>query len=378
MDFNPSPSQQILISTARAFLRQHCSPELAQRLALDAHGFDEALWRRLAELGWPGLLVPPDLGGSGGSLLDVILLVEEMGRAGLPGPFVASAVVATSLVLSVGSASQQKRLLPPLAAGERLATLALVEETGSFDPGAVALDCRVPGRLTGRKLFVKDAHVADDLVVAVRESGGLSLLLLPIDRPGITRVALDTLSGEKLFELAFDGVEVSADDRLGSAGRAREALASALQAGALARTAEMVGAAQHVLELVVEHAKTRVQGGRPIGGYQAIQHACADLVRDVDASRALLATAAWRASEGLPAETDVAMAKAYAGEACLAVARRAHQIFGAISYCEEHPLHLIHKRIQAASLDFGDAQHHLETVASAIGLEQSGTRPSAA
>jgi alkylation response protein AidB-like acyl-CoA dehydrogenase len=369
MDFSPSASQQILISTARTFLRQHCPPELAQRLALDARGFDAALWQRLAELGWPGLLVPPDFGGSGGSLLDVIMLVEEMGRAGLPGPFVASAVVATSLLLSVASAAQQKRLLPALAAGERLATLALVEETGSFDPGVVALECRVPGRLTGRKLFVKDAHIADELIVAVRERGELGLLVLPTDRPGITRVALDTLSGEKLFEVVFDGVEVSADDRLGAAGRARQALPAALQAGALARTAEMVGAAQHVLELVVEHAKTRVQGGRPIGGYQAIQHSCADLVRDVDASRALLYTAAWKASEGLPAEVDVAMAKAYAGEACLEVARRGHQILGAISYCEEHPLHLIHKRIQAASLDFGDAQLHLEAVAGAIGLE---------
>ena len=346
MDFSPSASQQILISTARTFLRQHCPPELAQRLALDARGFDEALWQRLAELGWPGLLVPPDFGGSGGSLLDVIVLVEEMGRAGLPGPFVASAVVATSLLISVASAAQQKRLLPPLAAGERLATLALVEETGSFDPGAVALDCRVPGRLTGRKLFVKDAHVADELIVAVRERGELSLLILPTDRPGITRVALDTLSGEKLFEVAFDGVEVSADDRLGAAGRARPALPAALQAGALARTAEMVGAAQHVLELVVEHAKTRVQGGRPIGGYQAIQHSCADLVRHVDASRALLYAAAWKASEGLPAEVDVSMAKAYAGQACLEVARRGHQIFGAISYCAEHPLHLADRRQQ--------------------------------
>ncbi|PYM90630.1 MAG: acyl-CoA dehydrogenase [Candidatus Rokuibacteriota bacterium] len=376
MDFRPSASQHILISTARAFLRQQCPPELAQRLALDARGFDEPLWRRLAELGWPGLLIPPDLGGSGGSLLDVILLVEEMGRAGLPGPFVTSAVVATSLLLAAGSPAQQKRLLPALAAGERLATLALVEETGSFDPGAVAVDCQVPGRLNGRKLFVKDAHIADDLIVAIREGGGLSLLILPTDRAGITRLPLDTLSGEKLFEVGFGGVEVSADDRLGSAGRAREVLASALQAGALARTAEMVGAAQHVLELAVEHAKTRVQGGRPIGGYQAIQHSCADLVRDVDASRALLYTAAWKASEELPAAVDVAMAKAYAGEACLAVARRGHQIFGAISYCEEHPLHLIHKRIQAASLDFGEAQLHLEVVAGAIGLESvSGRTP---
>ncbi|MGH7308485.1 MAG: acyl-CoA dehydrogenase family protein, partial [Candidatus Rokuibacteriota bacterium] len=135
-----------------------------------------------------------------------------------------------------------------------------------------------------------------------------------------------------------------------------------------ARTAEMVGAAQRVLDLAVEHARTRVQGGRPIGGYQAIQHACADLVRDVDASRGLLHVAAWKVSEGLAAGPDVATAKAYAGEACLTVARRGHQIFGAIGYCEEHALHLLHKRIQAASVDFGDAALHLETVARAIGL----------
>jgi len=138
--------------------------------------------------------------------------------------------------------------------------------------------------------------------------------------------------------------------------------------GALARTAEMVGAAQRVLELAVEHAKTRVQGGRPIGGYQAIQHACADLVRDVDASRGLLYAAAWKVAEGDSAEADVAMAKAYAGEACLRVARRGHQVFGAISYCEEHPLHLFHERIQAASLDFGDPELQVETVARALGL----------
>jgi alkylation response protein AidB-like acyl-CoA dehydrogenase len=130
----------------------------------------------------------------------------------------------------------------------------------------------------------------------------------------------------------------------------------------------MVGAAQRVLDMAVEHARTRVQGGRPIGGHQAIQHACADLVRDVDTSRGLLHVAAWKASEGMPVGPDVATAKAYAGEACLTVARRSHQIFGAIGYCEEHPLHLLHKRMQAASLDFGDAGLHLETVAQAIGL----------
>jgi alkylation response protein AidB-like acyl-CoA dehydrogenase len=365
MDFAPSPSQQLLVATARDFLRKHCPPETAQRLALDERGFDDALWRRMAELGWPGLLIPGDLGGSDGSVLDVILLVEEMGRAGLPGPFVASAVVATSLLLAAGSAEQRRRLIPALATGQRIATLALVEDGGSFDPHVAALRCEVPGQLTGTKLFVKDAHVATDLVVALRRG---ELLLLPVDRPGITRLPLDTLSGEKLFEVTFDAVEVRDDDRIGQAGRGADALATALTVGALARTAEMVGAAQRVLDLAVEHARTRVQGGRPIGGYQAIQHACADLVRDVDTSRGLLYAAAWSVSEGRPAASDVATAKAYAGEACLTVARRGHQIFGAIGYCEEHPLHLLHKRIQAASVDFGDAGQHLETVARSIGL----------
>jgi len=369
MDFRPSSAQQLLTSTARAFLRQHCPPELVQRLALDERGFDEPLWHRMAELGWSGLLIPPELGGSGGSMLDIVLLVEEMGRACLPGPFVTSAVVATSLVLAAGSPAQQKRLLPALAAGERVASLALVEESGSFEIDAVTLACTVPGRLIGRKLFVKDAHVADDLIVAVRIGAEVGLVLVPTDREGVTRLPLDAISGEKLFEVTFDGVEVRPDELLGPVGGGRTLLATALRAGALARTAEMVGGAQRVLELAVEHAKTRVQGGRPIGGYQAIQHSCADLVRDVDASRALLYAAAWAMAEGRPAEAAVARAKAYAGEACLAVARRGHQIFGAISYCEEHPLHLVHKRIQAASLEFGDTGLHLETVARAIGLE---------
>jgi alkylation response protein AidB-like acyl-CoA dehydrogenase len=366
MDFTLSPSQQLLVATARDFLRKHGPPETAQRLALDERGFDAELWRRMAELGWLGLMIPEEFGGSGGSALDVVLLVEEMGRAGSTGPFVTSAVVGTGLVLWGGMHGPHLGLLPAMAAGECIVTLALVEEHSGFDPSKVELVCDIPGTLTGTKLFVKDAHIASHLVVALRRG---DLLLVPTDRPGIRRRPLDTLSGEKSFEVTFDGVEIRAHDQLGPAVRSVPSLASALEVGALARTAEMVGAAQRVLDLAVEYAKTRVQGGRPIGGYQAIQHACADLVRDVDSARGLLYRAAWKLGQWLPDEADVAMAKAYAGEACLTVARRGHQIFGAIGYCEEHPLHLLHKRIQAASVDFGDATHHLETVARTIGLQ---------
>lgn len=359
MDFRPSPAQRLLIATARDYLRRHCPIELVQRWALDPKAYDPTLWRGMAELGWPGLLVPGHFGGSDGSLLDVILLVEELGYACVPGPYVTSAVAATSLLLQASEA-ERKRMLPALATGDRIATLALVEAGGSFDPAVLTLTAD-HGRLTGRKLFVKDAHIADYLIVVLRDGA----VLLPSDRPGIARAPFAIMSDEKLFDVTFDSVEVRPDDRLLIG---REAIGVALQAGALARTAEMVGAAQKILEITVEHAKTRVQGGRPIGGHQAIQHACADLVRDVDCARGLLYTAAWAVSEGRGAPADVSIAKAYGGEACLAVARRAHQIFGAISYCEEHPLHLFHKRIQAAALDFGDASLHLERVARAIGL----------
>ena len=373
IDFRSSPAQQLLASTARDYLRRECPIELAQQLArigraapADAadSGAAEKLWRGMAELGWPGLLIPSELGGSDGSLLDVILLVQEMGYAALAGPYVPSAVVATSLIARSHDTNQRKRLLAPLATGDRIATVAVIEERGTFDLDTIALQCE-RARLTGRKLFVRDADVAHDLLVVVRKGAELSVLVLPMDRRGISRVRLDTIGGESVFAIAFDDVEVRADDWL-AAGRAE--VAAALEAGALARTAEMVGAAQRILDLTVEHAKTRVQGGRPIGAYQAIQHACADLVRDVDCARGLLHVAAWTAAEGTPLAAETATAKAYASEACLAVARRGHQIFGAISYCDEHSMHLLHKRIQSASVDCGDAALHLDTVARAIGL----------
>jgi alkylation response protein AidB-like acyl-CoA dehydrogenase len=162
---------------------------------------------------------------------------------------------------------------------------------------------------------------------------------------------------------------------LGEPGQGAAALGQALALGALARTAEMVGAAQRILDLVVEHARVRVQNGRPIGAYQAIQHACADSLRDVETSRWLLYQSAWRHQTGRDPVEAIALAKAHAGPACLRVARRGHQALGAIGYCEEHPLHLLHKRIHAASLDVGDASHHLEIVADALGL-RSGHRDS--
>jgi alkylation response protein AidB-like acyl-CoA dehydrogenase len=368
MDLSFSPAQQLLQQSARALLQQRCPIERVQELALDPRGFAADLWKEIATLGWPGLLVPPELGGSGGSIGDALALVEEMGRACLPGPFIASALVATTALAAAGT-PRARALLPALATGERICALAMLEESGRLDPATIALEVTAPGRLTGRKLFVADAHVATDVIVLGRGPAGPTALLLPMDRGGIEPLALESMTGDKLFELGLTGVETRAEDLLAAPGAGWTLLAPALDLGALARAAEMVGAAQRVLALCVEHARGRVQGGRPIGSYQAVQHACADLFRDVESARWLMWEAAWALEAGRPeAATTVATAKAYGGEAALRVARRGHQIMGAIGYCEEHPLHLYHKRILAAGLDLGDADHHLERVAHALGL----------
>jgi alkylation response protein AidB-like acyl-CoA dehydrogenase len=366
VDFRPSESQQLLATTARDFLRKHCPPERLDGLADDARQARD-LWRAMAELGWTGLLIPEELGGSGGTLLDVILLVEEMGRVCLPGPFIDSAVVATFILTTAGSSAQRRRLLPALARGERVCALALLEESGELAPEAMALRLE-GGRLTGRKLFVRDADRADDVLVAARSDLGLSLVLIERARVGIEMRPTPWMADERIFEIAFSRVEVGAGDIVGGHGEGDGALAPALRLGALARSAEMVGCAQRILEMTVEYAKSRVQSGRPIGAFQAIQHACADLLRGVESARPLVHHAAWKAQQELDSSAVVAMAKGYAAEACLAVARKAHQIFGAIGYCDEHPLHHFHKRIVAARLAFGDPAHHQEIVARAIGL----------
>jgi len=350
VDLSFSPAQQLLRQSARAFLLQRCPPERV--------GFAADLWKEIAALGWPGLLISPELGGSGGSVADALALVEELGRACFPGPFIASAIVATT-ALGRAEGRRARDLLAALALGERICTLALLEGPARLEPG----------RLNGRQLFVPDAHVATDVIVLASGPVGPTALLLPMDRPGIAAHPLDSMTGDKLFELVFTDVEIRGEDLLGAPGEAWALLSRAVRVGALARSAEMAGAAQRVLELCIEHARVRVQGGRPIGAHQAIQHACADSYRDVESARWLTWEAEWKLATGRSdADAAVAAAKVYGGEAALRVARRAHQIMGAIGYSEEHPLHLFHKRILAASLDAGDASQNLDAVARSIGL----------
>jgi len=294
-------------------------------------------------------------------------VVEEMGRVCLPGAFL-STVFAAALVERAGSREQQAKYLEPLAAGELKATVAFLEEAATWDLDALKLAAnRGNGTLsvTGRKLFVADAGVADLLICVTRV--GESLALLPVERnaDGLSVKPMPSMDGtRKLYEVVFDHVQIAEADVLGADGDTRGALQRALDTATAALCAEMVGGMQWVLDTTVEYAKTRQQFGRPIGSFQAVQHQCADMLLMTESSRSAAYYAAWALTEDVPeASRAISIAKAYCSEAYREVGNRGVQVHGGIGFTWEHDLHLYYKRSKASEVMFGDAAFHRERIA---------------
>jgi len=359
MDLTPAPEQELLVRSARTFLARACPPAHVRAMEADAQGFSAALWREIAGLGWPAMALPAEYGGGGLGFLDVTLLLEEMGRVLLPSPFVATAVLGAPLVLAAGSEEQRRRWLPRLAAGDAIATLALVEPGWRDEWGAAT--ARVHARrVSGTKRFVPFAAAADLLLVAAANGG---LVAVEHGAPGVECARQATLDGGHVYEVRFADTPAEA-----LPGPAAAALARARLHAAVAALAFSAGAAERVLEMTVEHAKTRVQFGRPIGGFQAVAHRCADMRSDLDALRWLVYQAAWALDTGRPGELEVGAAKAYGSDALRRLLMHAHQVHGAIGFSTEHDLQLFTRRAKAAELAWGSATLHRERVARAMGL----------
>jgi len=373
VDARLSEEQELLREWARDFLARECPMGLVRGFLDDPRGFDDAWWRKLAGLGWTGLVLPEAHGGAGLGWLDLAVVLEEMGAALAPGPFFSSVVLGATAIARAGTAEQHARFLPGLASGERRATLALAEPGGGAT-GPVRLVAEPDGdgvRLTGAKAFVPDGHTADWIVVAARRGapdGPLVLAVVPGDAPGLAaRPVAFTDATRKLAELSFAGVAVPNDALLGTARDATPALEATLDAARVALGAEMAGLGQRVLDLSVAHAKTREQFGRPIGSFQAIQHKCADMLLRVENMRSAAWYAAWALAEGEPdAHAAACMAQAYAAEACARVAGDGIQIHGGLGYTWEQDLHLYYKRAKADEVALGGAVEHRELVARAV------------
>jgi alkylation response protein AidB-like acyl-CoA dehydrogenase len=371
MDLTLSPEQELLVQSARSFLSHSCPLTRVRAIEASPEGFDEDLWRKMAALGWLGIGLPEEFEGAGHTFLETTLLVEEMGRALLPSPFVSTVAVVASLVAAVGRREQQQRWLPLIASGRAVATLALVEPGWHDEWQPIAARAVRDGgsiRLLARKRFVPFADRADLMIVAVRLDGGdLALMILDRDVPGRSCSRSETFAGEPLFEVELD-VTIPDTELLGTAAQIEAEMERARLRAMVASLAYGVGASERVLEMTVEYAKTRTQFGRPIGSFQAVAHRCVDMRSDVDALRYLVYQAAWTMARGATGWLEAAAAKAYANEALRRIYANAHQVHGAIGFSMEHDLQLFTRRAKAVELQWGSTGFHLERVAARMDL----------
>ena len=379
MNFGFNEEQELLRSTARKFFENECASETVRKLMDGSEGMTPELWKKLAEQGWLGLIVPEAYGGMGLGVVDLVVLMEEMGRAVVPGPFFSTVLLGGLSILEAGREAQKKAWLPKLTSGEARATLAWMEPSADLGARGVTLSASTKGNgyvLNGTKLFVPDAHSADLIVVAARTSGGktpedgITLFLLPKAASGLTVTLLPTMDQtRKLCEVTFKDVAASADTVMGQAGAGWASLARVLDRATVSLCAEMCGGAQKVLDMTVEYAKIRQAFGRPIGSYQGVKHRAADMLVDVENSKSITYYAAWAMDEGVPeGPLAVSMAKAYVSDAYRRVAGAGIQLHGGIGFTWEHDLHLYFKRAKGSEFTFGDATWHRERVAQLVNL----------
>jgi alkylation response protein AidB-like acyl-CoA dehydrogenase len=377
MDLGFNEEQEMMRESAQDFLRRECPRQLVRQLDESEEGYSSELWRKMAELGWMGLVFPEKYGGNGRSFLDLAILLEETGYNIVPGPFFSTVVLGGLTILTAGSEEQKMKFLPEIARGEMILSFALTEPTASYDAGSVetkAIARNGEYVINGTKLFVLNANVADYILCVARTKeaedaeDGITVFLVDARSPGLKCTLLKTLARDKQCEVVFDDVTVSEKSIVGKKDEGWTVVKDILQKAAVAKCAEMVGGAQAALDMAVSYAKERVQFGRPIGSFQVIQHYCANMAMDVGGSRFVTYKAAWKVSEGLPAALDAAIAKAWVSEAYGRVVLSAHQIFGAIGFTMDHDIHLYYRQAKAAEIIFGGADFHRAVVARELGL----------
>ena len=309
--------------------------------------------------------------------MDLVVLLEEMGRACLPGPFVSTVVLGGMPVAEFGTEEQKQDILPKVCEGKAIMTLALTEPSARYEAASVQVKAVAEGDgyvIDGTKLFVNDANVADYMIVVARTAEkanpeeGITLFIVDAKSPGISTFVLRTIAGDRQCEVSFDKVKVPKANVLGKVDQGWGMVKRIMEWAALAKAAEMMGGAQQVLEMTVEYAKERVQFDRPIGSFQIIQHYLADMSIDVDSSRVSLHKAAWMLSEGMECTKEISVIKGWLSEAYRRVAAQSHQIHGAIGFTKDHDLELYFRRAKAGELYFGDADFHREIVAQQLGL----------
>ena len=375
MDFELTEEQELIQEMTRRFLEERCTMGKVRQLLDDPTGFDRDDWREAAELGWTGILVPEKYGGGGSGetpIGDLVVIAEELGRALQPGPFLPTNVV-TYAIAEFGSEEQAEKILTGLASGEQIGTWCFAEPGGRWDAEAIQLEARPQGDgfvLRGTKSFVQDAHVADHLLAAARTAGGLTQFLVPVGAAGITVKLMGSIDlGRRLAEVTFEDVEVSSSSVLGEVDGAADAIERQLQLALVLQCAETVGVTERTLEFTLEYANDRIAFGRPIGSYQALKHRFADMKMWLEASAGTATGATESVQAGAPdAAKLVSVAKAYIGDASVAIIQDCIQMHGGIGQTWENDIHLFLRRATLNAALFGSPAEHRERLCTLLDI----------
>ena len=368
MNFGFNEAQDQLRAAIADFLKNETPTTFARQMLEQDAGMTDAVWRKMAQLGWLGLTVPEAYGGSGLGLLDLTIVAEEMGGVVLPGPYFSTVALALPALVELGTEEDRKRFLPDIAGGGIKATVAWVETDGVWDNGGFGCRAEIDGTrivLNGKKLFVPDARSADVIFVTADGPDGSGVFSVGRDNPGLKIQPMTAMDEtRKLDAVVLDGVAIDASARLGGRSATPAELDRLLDIAKTMLAAEMCGAASAVLDLSVEYSKMREQFGRAIGTFQALQHTMADMKVALENARSLTYYAAWALDNGAEdAHLACAMAKAYASEACVRVVADGIQVHGGIGFTWEHDAHLYFKRVKSGELTFGDATRNREIAA---------------
>lgn len=375
LDFAHTETRKIIHASARSFFERVSSTEAVRKLEASDHGHDTESWAAMAELGWLGIGIPRELGGSEGTFLDMLPIYEEMGRHLAPNLHLEVVAIAAAAILRIGTAAQQRRLLPAIARGEMLVVPTVMTAEGSVGACPAATYATEPSgyRLNGRRILVPYAGSADRLLWLASpgdaaQTGTLSAFLVDTGDPGVSIQRLPNLARQPLYEVRLEDVVVDRDDRLGTVEDAGPLLADVVLEAAVLQNACIVGAGRRVLEMTVDYAKERHQFGQAIGRFQAVQYLITDMLIDLHRADRLTRQAAYRIDRGIPYRREAAMAVAFTKQAAARIHRKAHEVFAGIAFIEDHDLPLFSRRSKYWENHLGDAGFFENLVAAEMGL----------
>ncbi len=375
LDLSLTESEEMLKKTALDFMRRDAPKEVVQKLQETDTGYTEELWQKVVEMGWLGVIIPEQYGGTGNPLTSAAVIFEALGTGPLPGPYFSSGILGSLIILEAGTEEQKKRTLPAIARGEQILTLALTEPEYSWEPGAVQTTATSKNGdfiLDGVKLFTLDAQAATHFVVVARTgkgaepAKGISLFLVDRKSDGVLVRRLPGFLTGRTFEVKLNSVKVPRSAMLGSKGQGWPALRQAIAKSIPVLCAYKVGGCQAIFDMTLEYSRIRVQFGQPIGRFQRVQDMIIEMVTHADAARWTTYEALWKLDTERPAAESVHLAKAVSSEAYWQVCTLGHRVFSGISYSKEHALSF-HTRASRALYNYlGEPAYHRQQIARLI------------